>query len=239
MLSSALRSLGATLEKAGQALAGSSREVLSRHREVMALKSHAPSIHRTCFVAPSANVVGNVKLAEKSSIWYGAIVRGDLASISIGSMSSIADKATISPMGEGSVQIGNRVLVGQGAVVGVATIHDDAVIGMGSTIGDRAVIESGAYIAPGSVVASGTVVPKAKLFCGEQVLRDLTPAESARLASSVESLCFLRLEHAAEVYKDVIDIEQDKSDAKWMEERSLDYDSSLGLLKNNERAQVW
>eukprot|EP00960_Hanusia_phi_P044385 756611-Hanusia_phi.AAC.3 len=204
----------------------------------MALKSHAPSIHKTCFIAPCASVMGNVKLAEKSAVWYGAVVRGDLASVSVGSMSTIADKATISPMGEGAVKIGDRVLVGQGAVVGVATIQDGAVIGMGATIGDGAVVESGAYVAPGSVVASGTVVPKAKLFSGEKVLRDLTPAESSRLAASVESLCFLKLEHAAEVYKDVVEIEQDKSDRKWMEQRSLDYDGSLGLLKSNERAQL-
>lgn len=172
-------------------------------------------------------------------MWYGAIVKGDLAAISIGANTSIKDRAIIAPSGAGSVSIGNNVLVGQGAVIGAATLKDDAVIGMGATIGDGAVVEAGAYVAPGANVAAGSTVPAGQLFSGTAVLRAVTKEESVRLAAAKEALTQLGGKHAEEAYKGFLEIEQDRSDAKWSRERTLDSDGALGLLEKNPRAQVW
>lgn len=239
-LGAVFRSIGSTLEGIGAGIADtSSREKLSRHREVMGLPNMAPAISDNCFVAPSANIVGNVKVGSRSNVWYGAIVKGDLSEISIGANSSIKDRAIIAPSSAGSVRIGNSVLVGQGAVIGNATLQDSSVIGMGAVIGDGAVVEAGAYVAPGSTVEAGATVPAGKVFSGTKVVRELTSEESTRLAASCEALTQLGAKHAEEAYKGFLEIEQDKTDAKWQFERTLDSDGALGLLEKNPRAQVW
>ena len=277
---------------------------VSRHREVMGLPNMAPAISDNCFIAPSANIVGNVKVpslhplascsvsgprvlprlgvlpggpaaagtragassctrryvchrrvaavmsradcgwpceqvGSRSNVWYGAILKGDASAITIAANTSIKDRVVIAPSGAGSVTIGSEVLVGQGACIGNATIKDKAVIGMGSTVGDGAVVESGAYVAPGSIVAAGETVPAGKLFSGSAVLRDLTEEESGRLEAAKEALIQLGAKHAEEAYKGFLEIEQDKSDAKWKFDRTLDSDGALGLLEKNPRAQVW
>ena len=177
-----------------------------------------------------------MQVGASSNVWYGAILKGDLSKISIGSHCSIKDRVIIAPTG-GSVSIGNNVLICQGAVIGAATLKDHAVIGMGSTVSDGAVVEAGAYVAPGSTV-TGTV-PAGKVFSGTAVLRDLTADESARLAAASEALTQLGAKHAEEAYKGFLQIEQDKTDKKWKFERTLDADGALGLLEKNPRAQVW
>lgn len=174
----------------------------------------------------------------QSNVWYGAILNGDLAKISVGMKSSIKDRVIIAPK-SGSVSIGDYVLVGQGAVIGAATLQNGSVIGMGSTIGDGATVEAGAYVAPGSIVKDGATVPANKVYSGTSVLRDLTEDESTRLAAASEALTQLGAKHAEEAYKSFLEIEQDKSDAKWKFERTLDSDGALGLLEKNPRAQVW
>ena len=178
------------------------------------------------------------QVGSRSNVWYGAILKGDLAAISIGTNSSIKDRAIIAPSSAGSVSIGNNVLVGQGAVIGNATLQDSAVIGMGATVGDGAVVEAGAYVAPGSIVDAGATVPAGKVFSGTGVVRDLTAEESTRLAASSEALTQLGAKHAEEAYKGFLEVEQDKTDAKWQMERTLDSDGALGLLEKNPRAQA-
>jgi carbonic anhydrase/acetyltransferase-like protein (isoleucine patch superfamily) len=179
------------------------------------------------------------QVGSRSNVWYGAILKGDASAITIAANTSIKDRVVIAPSGAGSVTIGSEVLVGQGACIGNATIKDKAVIGMGSTVGDGAVVESGAYVAPGSIVAAGETVPAGKLFSGSAVLRDLTEEESGRLEAAKEALIQLGAKHAEEAYKGFLEIEQDKSDAKWKFDRTLDSDGALGLLEKNPRAQVW
>jgi carbonic anhydrase/acetyltransferase-like protein (isoleucine patch superfamily) len=133
---------------------------VSRHREVLGLGSKAPKIGAVNFVAPSANVIGDVQLGNNSGVWYGAILKGDLSKIRIGENSLIKDRAVLSSsVTGGNISIGNNVIVGHGAVVGAATIEDGATIGMGATVGDGAVVQKGAYVAPGSVVEPKTTVP--------------------------------------------------------------------------------
>jgi len=178
-------------------------------------------------------------MGSRSNVWYGAILKGDVSAISIGANSSIKDRAIIAPSAAGTVIIGSNVLVGQGAIIGNATLKDGSVVGMGSSVGDGAIVEEGAYVAPGSVVGAGTTVPAGKVFSGFAVLRDLTSEEMSRLAAASEALTQLGAKHAEEAYKTFLEIEQDKSDAKWKFERTLDSDGALGLLEKNPRAQVW
>jgi len=112
---------------------------------------------------------------------------------------------------------------------------------MGSTIGDGASVGKGAYVAPGAVVEAGATVPAGQLVSGNPaaVVRALSEGEVLGLANTTEALVQLGEMHNKECMKGFIEIEQDKTDAKWVEERSIDYDSSLGLLERNPRAQVW
>ena len=194
--------------------------------------------HSAVCIKGKLSVGISCQVGSRSNVWYGAILKGDLAAISIGTNSSIKDRAIIAPSSAGSVSIGNDVIVGQGAVIGNATLQDSAVIGMGATVGDGAVVEAGAYVAPGSMVDAGATVPAGKVFSGTGVVRDLTAEESTRLAASSEALTQLGAKHAEEAYKGFLEVEQDKTDAKWQAERTLDSDGALGLLEKNPRAQA-
>jgi len=237
-LGAVFRSVGSALESIGAGIAtDTTRDTLSRHREVMAVGAKFPKVAASCFVAPSANVMGNVSIGDYSSVWYGAIIRGDPSSVSIGRRSSIADKAMLS----GKTSIGSGVFVGMGAVITSATIQDNATIGMAATIGEGATVEAGAYVAPGAVVAPGMTVGAGQVVAGAPatLLRTVTPEESAAMARSVEAYVQLSAIHSAEACKEFLEIEQDKSDKKWRDERTEDGDSALGLLEKNPRAQVW
>jgi len=217
-----------------------SRETLSRHREVMAVAEKKPTIDESCFIAPSANIMGSVAVGKKSSVWYGAVVKGDSHTVSIGSESVIKDLAMLTT-GNGTISIGNNVVVGAGAVINGATVEDDAVIGAAATLGDGVVVGKGAFVAPGSNVEPGTSVPAGQVFGGNPaaVLRSLTEEEAAKLAAAQSAYVELSTYHQEELRKTALEIEQDKSDRKWDEERSQDYDAHIGILQHTPRAQVW
>src|SRR5437764_15265112 len=110
-------------------------------------------VHPTAFIAPGAVVLGDVTLAARASVWYGAVLRGDMDAIVIGEATNLQD-GTIVHVDEGApVRIGARVGVGHRAILHGCTVEDDCLIGMGS------VLLNGAHIAAGSVVAAGAVVP--------------------------------------------------------------------------------
>ncbi len=137
---------------------------MSRHREVLSIGAKKPVIGDVTFVAPCANVIGDVQLGKNSGVWYGAILKGDLSKIRVGENSMIKDRAVLSSSVPGSsITIGNNVLIGHGAVIGAATIEDNATIGMGSTVADGAVVQKGAFVAPGSVVDAKTTVPNGQV----------------------------------------------------------------------------
>mmetsp|Transcript_56254 Transcript_56254/g.137993 ORF Transcript_56254/g.137993 Transcript_56254/m.137993 type:complete len:244 (+) Transcript_56254:44-775(+) len=238
-LGGAVRSLGAAVERFGAVLQASDAyvETLSRHREVMGYQGKKAVIPDTSFIAPSANVIGDVSLGPRSSVWYGAILTGDAGKITVGANTSIKDRAIV---GSGST-IGSGVVIGQGAVLGSVTVQDGATIGMGAKLEDGVTVQAGAYVAPGSLVAAKTMVAAGQVFAGNpaKALRALTEAEKLSLAAASGAFPQLAAQHKQENAKNFIQIEQDKSDTKWQFERNIDYDSSLGLLEKNPRAQVW
>jgi len=235
-----VRALGSALERFGAAVQADKayNEILTRHREVMGFGGKKASIASDSFVAPSANVVGDVTIGPRSAVWYGAVVLGDAGKVSVGSMTQIKDRAVVSS----NAVIGSNVVIGIGSVIGEgAKVGDGSSIGMGSTLESGVVVEAGAAVAPGSVVAAGTSVTAGQLFSGSpaKALRPLTAEESSRLLAAASSLPSLAKVHKAENLKTFVEVEQDKSDVKWAYERNLDYDGSLGLLEKNPRAQVW
>lgn len=136
-----------------------------------------PNIHESCFVAPSADVIGDVTIGEKSSIWYHTVLRGDVDCIKIGSYTNIQD-GTIVHVAKGfPAIIGNNVTVGHRAIIHGCTIKDGAFIGMGAIVLDGAVIGEGALIGAGALVTEGKEIPPYSLVLGvpARVVKELTP----------------------------------------------------------------
>ena len=126
-----------------------------------------PKMGKGCFLADNAVLVGDVTMGDDCSIWFGAVLRGDVNTIKIGNRVNIQDTAVIHTLYEKSVTtIGNDVSIGHNVVVHGATIHDMALIGMGSIILDHAEVGEGAIVAAGSVVLGGTKIGPHELWAG-------------------------------------------------------------------------
>lgn len=125
------------------------------------------------FLADSASVVGDVVLGRDASIWYGAVIRGDLKGIRIGDRSNIQDGAILHVTRELGVDIGEDVTVGHGAILHGCTVERECLIGMGAIILDGALIGEGSIVAAGSLVPERRIVPPGSLVMG-------TPATAVR-----------------------------------------------------------
>jgi carbonic anhydrase/acetyltransferase-like protein (isoleucine patch superfamily) len=137
-------------------------------------------------LAPGAVVVGRVVLAARVSIWFGAVVRGDVNRIVIGEESNIQDGSILHVTEETPLTIGPSVTVGHAAVLHGCTIEKGSLIGMGARVLDGAKVGSGALVGAGSLVPPGMVVPAGTLVVGTpaRVARALNPEEQAQLAAS-------------------------------------------------------
>ncbi|MFF9278197.1 gamma carbonic anhydrase family protein [Streptomyces griseosporeus] len=138
-----------------------------------------PRIDENTFVAPTASVIGDVTLAEGASVWYGAVLRGDVERISVGAQSNVQDNCTLHTDPGFPVTVGERVSIGHNAVVHGATVEDDCLIGMGATVLNGAVIGAGSLVAAQALVPQGMVVPPGSLVAGvpAKVRRELTEEE--------------------------------------------------------------
>src|SRR5207244_12672705 len=124
------------------------------------------NIHVTAFIAPGAVVLGDVTLAARASVWYGAVLRGDMAAIVVGEASNLQD-GTIVHVDEGKpAQIGARVGVGHRAILHGCTVEDDCLIGMGSVLLNDVHVGTGSVVAAGAVAAEGTRVRPGSLSLG-------------------------------------------------------------------------
>lgn len=149
-------------------------------------KDYKPSIDQSAFIAPSADVIGDVSIARNSSIWFGTVIRGDVNSITIGSNTNIQDNSVIHVDSKHCVTIGNDVTIGHNAIIHGCTIKDSVLIGMGATILDGAIIEEHVIIGAGTLVTQGKVIPKNSLVIGSpgKVIRQLTDEEVKQLKIS-------------------------------------------------------
>ena len=134
---------------------------------IKSVNGKSPQIPDVCYVAENATIVGEVTFGESCSVWFNAVIRGDVNSISIGNKVNIQDGAVIHcTYQKHPTVIGNNVSIGHNAIVHGCTIHDNVLIGMGAIVMDNCVVESNAIVAAGSVITQNTVVPSGTIFAG-------------------------------------------------------------------------
>ncbi|MEU1163482.1 gamma carbonic anhydrase family protein [Streptomyces sp. NPDC005921] len=146
---------------------------------IVGIGGREPRIEDEVFVAPTASVIGDVTLKAGASVWYGAVIRGDVETITVGARANVQDNATLHADPGFPVRIGERVSIGHNAVVHGATVEDDCLIGMGATVLNGAVIGEGSLVAAQALVPQGMVVPAGSLVAGvpAKVRRELSAEE--------------------------------------------------------------
>lgn len=150
---------------------------------IVRLPEWTPQIDPTCYVAPNATVIGQVTLRRGASVWFNAVVRGDMAPITIGEDTNVQDLSMVHVDYDTPTVIGNRVVVGHRAIIHGATVGDDCIIGMGAILLNRSRVGSNCIVAAGAVVREDFVVPDGSLVAGVPavVKRPLTPEEIERI----------------------------------------------------------
>ncbi len=155
------------------------------------VKGVSPTFGENCFIAPNATVVGDVITGNDCSIWFNAVIRGDVNSIRIGNKVNIQDGAVIHCTYEKTkTAVGNNVSIGHSAIVHGCTIHDNVLVGMGAIIMDNAQIGSNSIIAAGAVVLENTVVEPGSIYAGvpakkvKSIPPDLIEGEINRIANN-------------------------------------------------------
>lgn len=134
---------------------------------IKAVKGISPKFGKNCFLAENATVVGEVVMGDDCSVWFNAVVRGDVNSIHIGDKVNIQDGAVIHcTYQKAATKIGNNVSIGHNAIVHGCTVHDNVLIGMGAIVMDHAEIGSNSIIAAGSVVLENTKVEPGSIYAG-------------------------------------------------------------------------
>ena len=164
----------------------------------------APQIDPTAYVAAQAVVIGDVRLAARSSVWPTAVLRADINFIEIGEESNIQDGAIIHLADDLPTRVGKRVTVGHRAILHACTVEDDCLIGMGATILDGAVIGKGSIVGAHALVTKNTRVPPGSLVMGApaKVTRPLMPEEIEdvpKWAAPYVDLAKLHKEHFAKL----------------------------------------
>jgi carbonic anhydrase/acetyltransferase-like protein (isoleucine patch superfamily) len=149
----------------------------------MALSHRRELVGRNSFIAPNATVRGDVAIGEKSTILFGAVIRGDIERIEIGDCTNIQDLACLHADPGYPCRIGDRVTVGHGAIVHGATVESDCLIGIRATILNGAVIGRGSIVAAGALVTEGKVIPPNSLVMGipAKIVRESGEREHAMI----------------------------------------------------------
>jgi carbonic anhydrase/acetyltransferase-like protein (isoleucine patch superfamily) len=134
---------------------------------LLPVEENFPQWGANCFIAPNATIVGDVIMGDECSVWFNAVVRGDVNSIRIGNKVNIQDGAVIHcTYKKTKAIIGNNVSIGHNAIVHGCTLHDNVLIGMGSIVMDNAEVNSNTIIAAGAVVLEGTICESGSIYAG-------------------------------------------------------------------------
>lgn len=158
---------------------------------ILPVNGVSPQLGNNCFVAPNATIVGDVICGDDCSIWFNAVVRGDVNSIRMGNKVNIQDGAVIHcTYQKTKTNLGNNVSVGHNAIVHGCTVHDNVLIGMGAIVMDNCEIGSNTIIAAGAVLTEGTVVPSGCIYAGvpakkiKDISEELINGEINRIANN-------------------------------------------------------
>lgn len=151
-------------------------------------KGKQPQVGERVFLAEGACLVGDVSIGDDSSVFYNAVLRGDLAEIKIGKRTNIQDNVCIHVSTGVGVRIGDEVTVGHGAVLHGCTIEDNVLVGMGAIIMDGALVMKNCIIGAGALVTAGKNFPEGSLVMGSpaQIIRPLTTDEIKNVKTGVE-----------------------------------------------------
>jgi len=133
---------------------------------IYALGDQVPDIHPDAYISAEAVVIGSVTIGPESSVWPGAVLRGDDGLITVGARTSIQDGAVLHTSPFTPTTVGDECVIGHLAHLEGCTVHDGALVGSGSIVLHNAVVESGALVGAGAVVSGGTVVPSAAMALG-------------------------------------------------------------------------
>lgn len=142
------------------------------------VRGKSPEIGKDCFIAENATIVGEVSMGDQCSVWFNAVIRGDVHFIKMGNKVNVQDGAVIHCTYQKSpTTIGDNVSIGHNALVHGCTIKDNVLVGMGSIIMDDCVVESNSIIAAGAVVAKGTHVEAGSIYAGmpAKKIKDISP----------------------------------------------------------------
>ena len=150
-----------------------------------------PQFGDDCFIAPNATIVGDVVMGNECSVWFNAVIRGDVNSIRLGNKVNVQDGAVLHATYQKTKTIvGNNVSIGHNAIVHGCTVHDNVLIGMGAIVMDNAIINSNSIIAAGAVVLEGTVVEAGSIYAGvpakkvKDISQELINGEINRIANN-------------------------------------------------------
>ena len=178
---------------------------------IISYKGISPKIDSTSFVAQNAVISGSVTINQNASVWYGCVLRGDVARIEIGENTNIQDGTTIHGTRANHVQnktgdqpahtiIGKNVTVGHNCIIHACTVEDEAFIGMGSILMDLSRVEKHGMLAAGSVLTPAKVVKSGELWGGvpARFIRKMTEQEIAYIATSAQNYYILAMEYKNE-----------------------------------------
>lgn len=146
---------------------------------MMSFDGHSPDVATDAYVAPSADLIGRVRIGPRACVLFGAVLRGDTEDISLGEGSNIQDGVAVHADPGFPVTVGQGVSVGHNATIHGCTIDDDCLIGMGATVLNGAQIGAGSLIAAGTVVLEGQIIPPGSLVAGVpgKVRREISAEE--------------------------------------------------------------
>lgn len=158
---------------------------------ILPVKGVHPEIPESCFIAPNATIVGDVVMGEDCSVWFNAVIRGDVNSIRLGNKVNIQDGACIHATYQKTrVHLGDNVSIGHNAIVHGCTVHDNVLIGMGAIVMDNVEIGSNTIIAAGAVVLENTKVQAGSIYAGvpakkvKDISAELISGEIGRIANN-------------------------------------------------------
>ncbi|HHU58998.1 gamma carbonic anhydrase family protein [Geofilum rhodophaeum] len=152
------------------------------------VRGFTPKFGNNVFLAENATIIGDVEMGDDCSIWYNAVLRGDVNSIRLGNKVNIQDGTVLHTLYQKSVvEIGNNVSVGHNVTIHGAKIEDNVLIGMGATILDHAVIGSNSIIAANSLVLTGTKVEPNSIYAGvpAKKVKDIEPEQTAEMVNKI------------------------------------------------------
>ncbi len=158
---------------------------------IKAVNGKSPQIPDDCYIAENATIVGEVTMGKQCSVWFSAVIRGDVHYIKMGDKVNVQDGAVIHATYQKSpTTIGNNVSIGHNAIVHGCTIHDNVLVGMGSIIMDDCIVESNSIIAAGAVVTKNTRVEAGSIYAGvpakkvKDISQELISGEIDRIANN-------------------------------------------------------